>query len=105
MAASEIPAYVLGALTAGGGILGFIRTGSIPSITAGVTVGVLYGLGAYRIQTKQSYGIELALLASIVLAGSSIPRAIKTQKPLPIGLSVLAIYGLLTYGNAYRLKL
>ena len=53
-------------------------------------------------QNKQSYGIELAILASLILAGSSIPRAIRSQKPLPSALSVLALYGLYTYGNAYR---
>jgi hypothetical protein len=37
----EVPAFILGALTAGGGITGYIRTGSIPSVTAGVTVGAL----------------------------------------------------------------
>jgi len=100
----EIPAYLLGALTAGGGTFGYIKTGSIPSVVAGVTVGTLYLLGGYRIQTKQSYGIELALLASIILSGSSIPRALKSQKPLPTGLSLLALYGLYTFGNAYRQK-
>ena len=34
-------ALVLGSLTAGGGITGFVRTGSIPSVVAGVTVGSL----------------------------------------------------------------
>lgn len=62
-----------------------------------------YGLGGLRIQNKQPYGVELALLASIILAGSSIPRAARSGKPLPIGLSVLACYGLFTFGNAYRL--
>ncbi|KAI9736892.1 MAG: hypothetical protein M1818_005943 [Claussenomyces sp. TS43310] len=102
---NELPAYVLGALTAGGGIVGYLRAGSIPSLVAGVTVGSLYGLGAYRISSEQIYGVELALLASIVLAGSSIPRAARTQKPLPMALSVLALYGLFTFGNAYRLSL
>lgn len=60
-----------------------------------------YGLGGYRIQKKQPYGIELALLASLVLAGSSIPRAVKTVKPLPIGLSVLATTGVIIYGNGF----
>ncbi|KZF26149.1 hypothetical protein L228DRAFT_242570 [Xylona heveae TC161] len=99
---NELPAYILAALTAGGGITGYVRTGSVPSIIAGVAVGTLYGLGGYRIQNRQTYGIELALLASVVLAGSSIPRAIKTQKPLPIGLSGLALFGLFTFGNAFR---
>ncbi|KAK3078716.1 hypothetical protein LTS18_006808, partial [Coniosporium uncinatum] len=95
-------AFFLGALTAGGGITGYARTGSIPSVAAGVTVGTLYALGGYRIQNRQAYGVELALLASVVLAGSSIPRAIKSGKPLPIGLSVLATYGLFTYGMAFN---
>jgi hypothetical protein len=47
---------------------------------------------------------RLALLASVVLAGSSIPRAIKTQKPLPAGLSLLALYGLYTFGTAFRAR-
>jgi len=121
----ETPAFILGALTAGGGTFGYIKTGSVPSIAAGVTVGVLvsrfthmtsrcrgtrliackYLIGGYRIQTKQTYGVELALLASVVLAGSSIPRALKSQKPLPTGLSLLALYGLYTFGNAFRQKL
>jgi hypothetical protein len=34
-------ALILGTLTAGGGITGYARTGSVPSIAAGVTVGAL----------------------------------------------------------------
>ncbi|OAL55849.1 hypothetical protein IQ07DRAFT_595502 [Pyrenochaeta sp. DS3sAY3a] len=94
-------ALILGGLTAGGGSIGYLRTGSLPSIIAGVTVGSLYILGGLRIQQGASYGVELALLASIILAGSSIPRAIKSGKPLPIGLSILATFGLWTYANAY----
>merc|ERR1712230_252571 len=71
----ETPAFILGALTAGGGTFGYVKTGSIPSVAAGVTVGALY-----------------------LLAGSSIPRALRSQKPLPTGLSLLALYGLYTYG-------
>lgn len=63
-----------------------------------------YIFGGYRIQNRKPYGIELALLASIVLAGSSIPRAIKTGKPLPAGLSVLAATGLLIYGRGFLAK-
>ena len=53
---------------------------------------------------RQPYGVELALLASVVLAGSSIPRAIKTQKPLPLGLSLVAAFGLYRYGTAFLSK-
>ncbi|KAM0329812.1 hypothetical protein ACHAQA_003976 [Verticillium albo-atrum] len=99
------PSYILGALTAGGGIMGYAKTGSLPSIIAGVTVGLLYGLGAYRIQNRQPYGIELSLLASAILGGSAIPRAIRLRKPVPILLSVLSIFGLVTFGSAFRRSL
>ncbi|GAP83540.2 putative upf0136 domain protein [Rosellinia necatrix] len=60
------------------------------------------GFGGYRVQTRQSYGVELALLASIVLGGSSIPRAIRLRKPVPVVLSLISVFGLYTFGNAFR---
>ncbi|KAK5172150.1 uncharacterized protein LTR77_003788 [Saxophila tyrrhenica] len=99
MSLSQI-AYILATLTAGGGSIGYLRAGSVPSLAAGCTVGALYALGGYRIQNRQSYGSEIALLASVVLAGSSFPRALKTQKPLPIGLSIVAGFGLFRFGDA-----
>ncbi|KAI1323231.1 transmembrane proteins 14C-domain-containing protein [Xylariaceae sp. FL0255] len=95
-------AYLLGALTAGGGTMGYVRTGSVPSIAAGMTVGLLYGLGGYRIQNRQPYGVEFALLASVILGGSSIPRAIRSQKPVPSVLSLISLFGLYTFGSAFR---
>lgn len=93
------------------------RTGSVPSLgklkrlaplqshdtdlrypVAGLGVGALYTYSSQRIRSNQPYGIELALLASTALAGSSIPRAIKTGKPLPQVLSLLAAAGLIYYG-------
>ncbi|TGJ87775.1 hypothetical protein E0Z10_g973 [Xylaria hypoxylon] len=100
--ALENIAYVLGALTAGGGTMGYARTGSVPSIVAGVTVGLLYGLGGYRVQNRQPYGVELALLASVILGGSSIPRALRLRKPVPTVLSLISIFGLYTFGDAFR---
>ncbi|CAI6280501.1 unnamed protein product [Periconia digitata] len=101
MAPLDTIGLILGALTAGGGITGYVRTGSVPSVVAGVSVGVLYILGGLRIQNRQPYGVELGLLASVVLGGSSIPRALKSQKPLPVGLSLLALYGLWAFGAAF----
>lgn len=60
------------------------------------------GLGGYRIQNRQPYGVELCLLASIILGGSSIPRAIRGRKPIPTVLSLLATYGMYTFGTAFR---
>lgn len=58
-----------------------------------------------RLRAGQSYGEEIGLLASAVLGGSSIPRVIKTGgKPVPLGLSVLATYGVVVFGLAWREK-
>ncbi|KAJ5244238.1 hypothetical protein N7489_004334 [Penicillium chrysogenum] len=78
MAPPTTSALALSLLTSLGGIIGYTRTGSIPSIAAGVSVGLVYLLSFLRLRAGQSYGEELGLLASAVLGGSSIPRVIKT---------------------------
>lgn len=98
-------ALALSLLTSLGGIIGYTRTGSLPSIIAGVSVGLVYLLSFLRLRAGQSYGEELGLLASAVLGGSSVPRVIKTGgKPVPLALSVLATYGLFVFGVAFREK-
>ncbi|KAF8453491.1 transmembrane proteins 14C-domain-containing protein, partial [Terfezia claveryi] len=99
------PALFLGVLCGTGGIIGYVKSGSVPSFAAGVGVGALYTYSSQRIRDNQPYGVELALLASTVLAGSSVPRAIKTGKPLPQVLSVLAASSLVYYGIKYVLRI
>ncbi|KAE8145469.1 transmembrane proteins 14C-domain-containing protein [Aspergillus avenaceus] len=93
-------AISLALLTSLGGIIGYARTGSVPSIAAGLSVGALYLYSFQRLRTGQAYGDEIGLLASVVLSGSSIPRALKTGKAVPMGLSVVAVYGLVVFGKA-----
>ncbi|KAI4601632.1 hypothetical protein LQW54_007643 [Pestalotiopsis sp. IQ-011] len=95
-------AYALGGLVATGGTIGYLKTGSVPSVAAGWSVGLLYALGGYRLQNFQSYGLELALLASVVLGGSSIPRALRGKKPVPVMLSVLSLFGAYVFGDAFQ---
>ncbi|KAF7719891.1 Uncharacterized protein PECH_000956 [Penicillium ucsense] len=97
-------ALVLSLLTSLGGAIGYARTGSLPSIIAGLSVGALYLLSFLRLRAGQPYGEVIGLLASTVLGGSSIPRAIKSAKPVPTGLSVLATFGVVVFGLAMREK-
>lgn len=85
-------------------MIGYARTGSIPSVAAGVSVGALYLYSFSRLRGGQAYGEELGLLASVVLGGSSVPRAIKTRKAVPVALSLVAAYGLLVFGAGVKGK-
>ncbi|KAI8086202.1 transmembrane proteins 14C-domain-containing protein [Halteromyces radiatus] len=88
---SHHPAYTMSALCVVGGITGYSRTRSIPSLVAGISVGALYGVAGYIIKENRDYGHELAVGASTILAISSIPRAIKTRKPVPIALAITSL--------------
>ncbi|KAI7906653.1 transmembrane proteins 14C-domain-containing protein [Cokeromyces recurvatus] len=88
---SHHTSYTLAGLCAAGGIAGFARTRSIPSLVAGLGVGILYGTAGYLIQQNKDYGHETAVAASTILGGAMIPRALKTRKPVPVALSVISI--------------
>ncbi|PKX89582.1 TMEM14 family protein [Aspergillus novofumigatus IBT 16806] len=98
MSQSSLPsptnsAAALSLLTSMGGIIGYARTGSIPSIAAGLSVGALYLYSFLRLRDGQPYGEEIGLLASATRG-----------KPVPLALSVLATYGLVVFGLAFREK-
>ncbi|CAG8604402.1 10237_t:CDS:2, partial [Cetraspora pellucida] len=75
-----------------GGAAGYVSTKSIPSLTAGLGISALYGVGGYLIKRNKNYGHESAFVASTILAGSMIPRAIKNKKPIPLALSVMSVF-------------
>jgi uncharacterized membrane protein (UPF0136 family) len=72
------------------GVVGYTRTRSVPSLVAGVGIGAMYGTAAYIIKENRYYGHETALTASVILAGSMVPKAFKTKKPFPITLAILS---------------
>ncbi|CAO3625464.1 unnamed protein product [Mucor hiemalis] len=98
---SHHPSYFMAAFCTAGGIAGYARTRSIPSLVAGVGVGALYGVAGYIIKENKSYGHETGLLASIIMASSMVPKAIKTLKPFPVALAICSV----TTGAFYTKKI
>ncbi|CAG8544457.1 11741_t:CDS:2 [Funneliformis caledonium] len=88
---SHHPSYTMAVICTLGGISAYAKARSMPSIMAGVGVGILYGIAGYVIKENKDYGHETALAASTILAGSMIPRAIKTKRPVPLSLGVLSV--------------
>jgi len=100
---SAYPAYVMGSLCIVGGIAGFARTRSVPSIAAGVGVGLLYLWSADSIRKGTANGLEGALGASALLFLSSLPRVAKG--PVPATLALTSAAAGFYYGKTvYKLR-
>lgn len=97
----EHPANTLAGLCALGGIIGYARKGSVPSLVGGLAVGAVYGYAGYLLKQNRNGGIEMALLGSVLLLGAGLPRAIKVQKPMPIALTAVALLSLTYYGKKW----
>ncbi|CAE6529543.1 unnamed protein product [Rhizoctonia solani] len=97
---SAHPALTMALLCSVGGITGFVRTRSVPSLVAGVGVGAMYGYAGNQIRTGGNYGYETALAASVILFLSSAPRARKGPVPLTLtiaGAVAAAYYAKVVY--------
>ncbi|ODV80059.1 TMEM14-domain-containing protein [Suhomyces tanzawaensis NRRL Y-17324] len=90
----EHPAFTLSGLCAVGGIMGYARKGSVPSLVAGITFATIYGGAGYLLKQNADYGLELALGASTTLLVAGILRSIPTGFKKPIPLLLVALGGL-----------
>ncbi|KAM8810824.1 transmembrane protein 14C-like [Eudromia elegans] len=70
------------ALVASGGIIGYARAGSVPSLAAGLLFGGLAGLGAYQ-HSKDPRSVYLSLVASGTLATVMGMRFYNSRKAMP----------------------
>ena len=96
MGATKIYFIVFGLLTIAGGIIGYVKAGSMPSIIAGAITGVLLLVAAFLLPEHQVAGLALALIVSLLLAGQFIPKFIRTGKVMPAGMmSILSVIGLI----------
>ncbi|XP_031445215.1 transmembrane protein 14C-like [Phasianus colchicus] len=70
------------ALVASGGIIGYARAGSVPSLAAGLLFGGLAGLGAYQ-QSSEPKNVWLSLVASGTLSAVMGMRYYNSRKAMP----------------------
>ncbi|VCX36460.1 unnamed protein product [Gulo gulo] len=79
------------ALVASGGIIGYAKAGSVPSLAAGLLFGSLAGLGAYQL-SQDPRNIWVFLATSGTLAGIMGMRFYHSGKFMPAGLIAGARY-------------
>ena len=97
MEAAKIYFIVFGALTIVGGIVGYVKAGSVASIIAGSITGVLLLVAAFLLPEHRMVGLATALVVSLLLAAQFIPKFLRTGRVMPAGImSVLSAIGIVT---------
>jgi uncharacterized membrane protein (UPF0136 family) len=87
---------IFGALTIIGGIIGYVKAGSLPSIVAGSITGVLLLIAGWLLPQHRAVGLTTALVISLVLAAQFVPKFFRTGRMMPAGLmSILSVIGLI----------
>jgi len=95
MDATSIYFLIFGALTIVGGVIGYVKAGSLPSIIAGAITGIVLLVAGWILPTHRTAGLVMALIVSLLLAVQFVPKLIRTGKMMPAGLmSILSVIGI-----------
>jgi uncharacterized membrane protein (UPF0136 family) len=96
MEAAKIYFVVFGILTIAGGIVGYVKAGSVVSVIAGAITGVLLLIAAFLLPEHRAIGLATALVVSLLLAAQFVPKFLRTGRIMPAGvMSVLAAIGII----------
>lgn len=96
MEAAKIYFIVFGILTIVGGIVGYVKAGSVASIIAGSITGVLLLVAAFLLPEHRMVGFATALIISLLLAAQFIPKLLRTGRVMPAGImSLLSVIGII----------
>lgn len=100
-----------------GGVTGYLKTASRPSLIAGLGLGASYAFSGispesvvhanypgYLLKENKDYGAELALGNSIALLGAGVSRSMKTKgrAPVPLGLAAAGLLATFYYQKKFR---
>ena len=100
MGGSAHLSFTVGGLTCVGGMYGFMKTGSKPSLAAGVGLGsLLIGSGVLISKGNDLEGHGLALGTSSVLGASMGARFVQTRAVMPGTMAVMGVVSALYHGK------
>ncbi|KAF0853121.1 mitochondrial transmembrane protein 14C-like protein [Andalucia godoyi] len=79
--------FSMALLVAAGGLMGYAKAKSVPSLAAGLGFGALFTGAGYLIQSgKEKEGHDLATVLSVALTAVMGARALRTRKLVPAGI-------------------
>ncbi|KAK7100932.1 transmembrane protein 14C-like [Littorina saxatilis] len=85
MSGADLISFAYAATIAAGGIIGYVKAGSVPSLAMGLACGSLMGIGAYQM-TQDPKNVTLSIVTSAVLMGVMGYRFMNSGKFMPAGL-------------------
>ncbi len=89
MSLGLIIALIYGILAIVGGIVGYRKAGSLPSLISGIISGLLLLIGALRAAQGITSGLWVVKIVTLLLVIVFIIRLVKTKKFMPAGLMVV----------------
>lgn len=96
MEAAKIYFIAFGVLTISGGIVGYVKAGSMASIIAGSITGILLLVAAFLLPQHRAIGLATAFIISLLLAAQFVPKFIRTGRVMPAGMmAILSVIGLI----------
>ena len=81
--------WFFGVLTIIGGIVGYVKARSVPSLVAGFITGILLFAAAFLMPEHRGLGIGLGLAISLLLAAQFLPKFVRTGRIMPAGLMTM----------------
>ncbi|NP_001093286.1 transmembrane protein 14C [Bombyx mandarina] len=91
----DIIGFAYAATVAAGGVMGYAKAGSIPSLGAGIIFGSILGVGAYQLSQDPS-NYTLTLGTTTALGGLMGYRYYNSRKFMPAGLMFCLSVGMFT---------
>ncbi|KAK5574697.1 hypothetical protein RB653_009950 [Dictyostelium firmibasis] len=90
----------MAAIVLSGGVIGYTKSKSMPSLIAGGVFGLLYSTSAYYLsQGNAKVGLGFSIVASSLLGGVMGKKALATSKPIPIILTTGSVITFLSSGK------
>ncbi|XP_074599405.1 transmembrane protein 14A-like [Brevipalpus obovatus] len=84
----DIYSAIFASLVLIGGLIGYFKAGSTPSLIAGISFAIILAIGTY-FSSVNAQNVYLLLVTSIILGGMMGHRAITSKKFMPAGLVTL----------------
>jgi len=96
MEAAKLYFIIFGVLTVVGGVVGYVKAGSVASIVAGSITGVLLLVAAFLLPQHRAAGLATAFIISLLLAAQFVPKFMRTGRVMPAGMmSILSVIGVI----------